>query len=50
MGPEMQRLYYSWAESEYDAMELDIQHFLDHVTEVWRPLRAAMLERVRLQT
>ena len=43
----MQKLYYSWPESEHDVMELDIQHFLDHVNDVWRPIRATMLERVK---
>ena len=47
MGPEMWKLYYSWPEPESDTMELDIQHFLDHVTEVWRPVRTTMLERVK---
>ena len=47
MGPEMQKLYYTWPEPEPDAMELDIHHFLDHVTEVWRPVRATLLERVK---
>ena len=47
MGPEMQNLYYSSSESECDAMELDIQHFRDPVTEVWRPVRATMLEWVK---
>ena len=28
-------------------MELDTQHFIDHVTEVWRPVRVTMLERVK---
>ena len=28
MGPEMQKLYYSWPEPEHDAIELNIQHFL----------------------
>ena len=43
---EMQKLYYSSPESECDAMEPDIQHFLDHINEVWRPIRATLLERV----
>ena len=40
-------LYYSWPESEFDAMEIDIQHVLEHVTEGWRLIRATMLERVK---
>ena len=47
MGLEMQKLYYSWPELEHDTMEQDIQHFLDHVTEAWRPVRASMLEKVK---
>ena len=47
MGPEMLQLYYSWPEFESDTMGLDIQHFLDHVTEVWRPIKATLLERMK---
>ena len=42
MGLEMWKLYYSWPEPEWDSMQLDIQHFLGHVTEAWRPIRATV--------
>ena len=47
MDPEMQKLYCSWSEPECDEVELDIQHFLDHDTDVWRPIRATKLKRVK---
>ena len=47
MGLQMPKLYYSWPDPEYDAVDPDIQHFLDHVTEAWRPVRATMLKRVK---
>ena len=47
IGPEIQQLYCSWPKPECNAMKLDIQYFLDHVTEVWIPIRATMLERVK---
>ena len=47
MSPEMQKQYYSWTEPECDIIEVDIQHFLGYVTEVWRPVGATVLERVK---
>ena len=37
----------SWPEPECDRIELDIQNFLDCVTEAWKPIKATMVERVK---
>ena len=46
MGPEF-KLYYSLQEPACNTMELDRKHFLDHVTDVWTPVRATVLQRVK---